>query len=344
MVDGPGSDGVQNGASRRLESPVPFSSTPSDNFHSIDSAAGAGLRHFDFTLRTSYNRQRPEARFCGQFALGFDVDGVFLNDVNYHELTAQVLCHRYKVDIDLHQVRQAREEGLDLWSFAKEKVWTRASVSETELERQLRDIESYAHGSLRDRVLICPEARDYLQSIPVKIFAATNRHHDSCLAGIMEIGVDRLLSNMFCKSDGHRIKPNADMLVSARDKLAIDSEAIIFIDDSTVNQRPLALNAERAGIRVINIGVLPPGYGWSHRLEDSLFDAGAVAVFPSVNHLIKDLAKNMFGDVEAYERIKAGMKRHHADLDLRRFDPRFRTEFGEGAVFPVSGFDNGQTE
>ncbi len=321
MAGGASSTSVPNLAGLQASEPQPATPTQESPLAACVGPALVPLR--SFSMPSSYNFSGlPPVVLQGEFALGLDMDGVLLNDANYHELVAQVLCHRYHVDIHLNDIRSARKSGVDIWDFAMERVWETHDVPDNELRRQLREIEKYSQGHLRDRVLICPAALEWLQQLPLKVFIATNRSNDPALQGLIELGLDRLLPALFCQDDTHRIKPEADMIVSAARTLSI-TERVIFLDDSAVNQSKMATNSAAHGIEMLKFGILPPGYGYSYKLEGSLRKAGALAVMPSINHFLKDLALNMFGDVKTYRRIKESMRQHHAALELNKFGPKF---------------------
>ena len=276
-------------------------------------------RLFSFSLRASYNHKMPPADFSGIGAIGFDLDGVFFNDVNFHELVAQVFCERYHCYLSLHQIKAERESGRDLWDVAREKVWEVKQIPHTEVERQLREIEEYTVGHMRDFFLVCPAAVHWLRNeCPIPLFVATNRDTDVCEEALLDLGLTDIFRGIYSRSKAMPKKPAPDMIVRARDEVGFEGK-VLFVDDSPVNHRPMVELARPHGIEIETVGCLPPGYGFSHKLEHALWNAGAQVVVPTVNHFIRDLAKNF--DPSAYERIKAEMKVYRQLLDMRSLDP-----------------------
>lgn len=291
--------------------------------------------HRSFDLPRSYNfRSLGSLRIEGAVVLGLDMDGVLCNHLNYHELVAQTLCVRCGTNISMAEIVAARERSEDLWYFAMKKVWERFDIkpgdnvrglTESNLREALRRIEKYDHGSLRDGLLICPEAREFLETMPILPFVATNRQEEAALEGMVELGISRLENNWFCQVGQLRTKPNEDMIIRAVEELGVPKDATIIFADDSGYLGELQRNVAHAGWRLIPVGILPPGYGKSKQMERALLENGAEAVYPSLNHLLKDLARYALGDMENYTRIKYGLRIHHRELGLPPPPPKEET-------------------
>ncbi|RMG39534.1 MAG: hypothetical protein D6719_13005 [Candidatus Dadabacteria bacterium] len=280
-------------------------------------------RRYPHSPDSGFKKEDEMVRFEGITAIGTDLDGVWLNYRDYAESASQLMLARYGIHYQLDELRRLRENSDDLFETTIRLVLEKLGrVGDLDTDNKLRDelvaIEKEKFGHFRDILLVCDIARDWLNSeLPVPFFAATNRMPDAAFEGIYHIGIERL-ADAYVSQDplrGIRRKPEADMFVEAMNRLNLSGK-VIYLEDTPSHHAELkknVLNATDGRIEIVPIGILPPGFGYSKQFEDLHFKGGAVAVFPTVTHFFKDLAKGL-KKFWLHELIKEDMQLHRRSL------------------------------
>ncbi|MCB0309819.1 MAG: HAD family hydrolase [Bdellovibrionales bacterium] len=302
-------------------------------------------RGCDLTFRASYNFSLKPELLVDIRWIGFDFDGLLANGIDYHELVAQAMLGRYGYTFSLSSIRSAREQGIDLWDLAIDRITApddsavSAENEDVELRELLRDdmreLERKHYAELRDEIVICDAAREYWERLPIDTFIITNRYPEEARQGVGQLSLPRLESALYNQDAeaGIRPKPFADMLQKAVDERGLEGRGIT-LDDSAYNLGPMASNAERVGIEISPIGILPPGYGFSKKYELGLRRMRganghrARIVLPDINHFFKELARAMGDEVWA-QAIKKEIKarRHEIEAQMAILD---RVDPGQG--------------
>jgi HAD superfamily hydrolase (TIGR01549 family) len=203
-----------------------------------------------------------------------DIDGTLI-DTNYqHALAWFRAFKRYHIVLPIWKIHRAIGMGGDHMIEAlcgKEK--------EAELGDPIRDAEKDLYQALIDEVQPVYGARDF-------IVALKDRGHPVVLASSAKGNeVDHYLDLLACRdlvdawtTSEHvaNTKPDPDLVLAAMDKVQ-GSEAVM-VGDSTFDCEA----ATRAGIQTV--AVLTGGFS-----EDELREAGAVAVFESIDQLGSEL-------------------------------------------------------
>jgi HAD superfamily hydrolase (TIGR01549 family) len=203
-----------------------------------------------------------------------DIDGTLI-DTNYQHALAWFRAFKeFHIVLPIWRIHRAIGMGGDHMIEAlcgKEK--------EQELGDQIREEEKGRYQGLIDEVQPFQGARDF-------IVALKKRGHRVVLASSAKDNeVDHYLDLLDCRkvvdswttsADVENTKPDPDLVLAAREK--VGGGASVMVGDSTFDCEA----ANRAGIETV--AVMTGGFS-----EDELRQAGAVAVFESIDRLARDL-------------------------------------------------------
>ena len=203
-----------------------------------------------------------------------DIDGTLI-DTNYHHALAWFRAFKQsEIVLPIWKIHRAIGMGGDHMIEAlcgKDK--------EEQLGDEIRDAESEQYQALIDEVQPVAGAREFI--IDLK-----ERGHPVVLASsAKDKEVQHYLSLLDCRDsidswttsdDVENTKPDPDLVLAAMEK--VEGSEAVMVGDSTFDCEA----AIRAGIQTV--AVMTGGFS-----EDELRDAGAVAVFESIDGLGRDL-------------------------------------------------------
>ena len=268
------------------------------------------IKPSNILIRGSYNQNLEElVELPLPDFICFDVDGVLANSVDFQEHTVQLFLTNYGFFYPTELLRKLKDTGYDLWDFAIEKARTTDrgdGLKSEEFRNELFRIERNDLNEERNTLVVDYDALSFINS-KIPTIGLTNRWKEDLDDFMRQNRLDRAVSGVFGRESDINKKPAADLLVKACKEVAELQEAIklatsekrapccYMIGDSVTDLQPFADNAARVGIKVIPIAILPPGHGYNLNLEYTLAKR-ACAVYPSANHLFKDIALNFHPD------------------------------------------------
>jgi HAD superfamily hydrolase (TIGR01549 family) len=209
-----------------------------------------------------------------------DIDGTLI-DTNYqHALAWFRAFKRFEIVLPIWRIHRAIGMGGDHMIEAltgKEKEET--------LGDELRSAEKDLYQALIEEVQPFHGARDFIVDLK-------DRGNPVVLASSAKGGeVDHYLDLLDCRDvvdswttseDVQNTKPDPDLVLAAMEK--VEGAGAVMVGDSTFDCEA----AKRAGLQTV--AVMTGGFS-----EDELTQAGAVAVFESIDDLSKNLAKTPLG-------------------------------------------------
>jgi HAD superfamily hydrolase (TIGR01509 family) len=203
-----------------------------------------------------------------------DIDGTLI-DTNYqHALAWFRAFKRFDIVLPIWKIHRGIGMGGDHMIEALCDKGT-----EDRLGDQIREVEKGFYEDLIDEVVPVHGARDFIVDLK-------ERGHPIVLASSAKDNeVDHYLDLLDCRDlvdswttsgDVENTKPDPDLVLAAMDK--VEGSDAVMVGDSTFDCEA----ATRAGIQTI--AVMTGGFS-----EDELREAGAVAVFESIDRLGSDL-------------------------------------------------------
>ena len=265
------------------------------------------------SLPVTYNGGRPDKHFIELPApefLAFDIDGVLANAPDFLEHAIQIFLLSYDIPKWTAELRVARAAGKDLWQYTREALRGRGiTLTEKELSDQLWFIENNTLREERDKVIVSVSALEWLRD-QCTVIIWTNRAQEHA-----DEFVNRYLPGMFHGVFGQTemgiLKPRPHGIMRAKRDLGLRGPGFMVGDQ--VGDMKAAENATLAGLEMHGIGILSPTNGWNRVPDRNLRrTGGARCVFPSANHLLKDIAHNVDpsryitikGELDAFEEVR----------------------------------------
>jgi HAD superfamily hydrolase (TIGR01509 family) len=209
----------------------------------------------------------------------FDVDGTLV-DTNYCHVIAWFEAfrhHGYVVSMtDIHRtVGQGSDQLIQ-------------TLVDTDDEGVRRAHSSFYRPWL-ERVQPFPGAADLLHATAergLQVVLATSSAADEAEILREAIGADDVVSVATTKSDVEASKPAPDLVQAALDKSGLGADDVVFVGDTVWDVQA----AGKAGVECI--AVLTGGIS-----ESEVREAGAVAVYRDVRHLLDDLDDSAIGEL-----------------------------------------------
>lgn len=276
-----------------------------------------GFPDKEILIPVSYNKSKPgedkpHIKIPAPDFVAIDLDGVVANKIDFNEHVAQVFLLRRGIPVWTKTLRELRDQGEDLWTFAKEQAWKAGDLGDDRtLSEELRVIERYHLEEERNHVIVDYDSLRWLRT-HVPLIAWTNRRQVDAESFISNSGLADCFDGVFGQIEDGRTKPYPDGLIRAQKELGL-GKCGIMVGDSVTDLGILAYNALFHGFNINPVGILAPSHGFNQLLEDRLFAAGAVSVMPSLMHLVKDVANLIHEDY--YWLVKWSLK----ELDRHRF-------------------------
>ena len=264
------------------------------NFIQPDFIDRKGFPDERILIPVSYNRSKPDEEkqhisIPAPNFVAIDLDGVVANKIDFNEHVAQVFLIRRGIPVWTKTLRELRDQGVDLWTYAKEQAWKAGDLGDDRtLSEELRIIEKYELEEERNHVIVDYDSLRWLRT-HVPLIAWTNRKQADAESFIANSGLAGCFDGVYGQIEDGRTKPYPDGLIRAQKELGF-GKCGLMVGDSVTDLGALADSALLHGFNIYPVGILAPSHGFNELLENRLFAAGAVAVMPSLMHLVKDMA------------------------------------------------------
>jgi HAD superfamily hydrolase (TIGR01509 family) len=210
----------------------------------------------------------------------FDIDGTLIDSVDLHALAWHEAFAHFGHDVSFEQARSQIGKGGD--------NLMPVFLSDAQLRDHGTQLESWRGKHFKARYLpmvrpfaAVPELLTKLRDAGVKLAVASSAKKDELEEYLKIAAVADLLDVMVSSEDVEQSKPAPDIFEVTLQKLEVPPDGAIVIGDSPYD----AQAAGKTGLRTIGLlsGAFP---------EQSLRDAGCVAVYPGPAGLFASLARS----------------------------------------------------
>jgi HAD superfamily hydrolase (TIGR01509 family) len=211
----------------------------------------------------------------------FDIDGTLIDSVDLHALAWHEAFTHFGHDVSFEQARSQIGKGGD-------KLMP-VFLSDAELRDHGKQLESWRGKHFKENYLsmvrpfaAVPELLGKLREAGVKLAVASSAKKDELEVYLKIAAITDLLDVTVSSEDVEQSKPAPDVFEVALQKLEVPPGGAIVIGDSPYD----AQAASKTGLRTIGFlsGAFP---------EQSLRDAGCVAVYPGPAGLLANLAHSL---------------------------------------------------
>jgi HAD superfamily hydrolase (TIGR01509 family) len=205
-------------------------------------------------------------------AVFFDVDGTLIDNTYFQVIAWSRACRDFDLEVDMATLHRLFGMGADQFIPAL------LGHEMPELaEAQSRHAAAFAEESRPFQG--AAEVMQELHRRGVLLGIATSGGADATNANLRRILPDlSIIDTVVCRDDIVATKPAPDLIAVALQRSGVSAEAAILIGDTRWDIEAAA----RCGVRTV--GVRSGGH-----TELELMDAGALAVFDSVGHLLLNL-------------------------------------------------------
>jgi len=207
----------------------------------------------------------------------FDVDGTLV-DTNYLHVVAWWQAFRSQGhDVAMTVLHRTVGQGSDQFV---------SSILGHDDEK-VADAHSDFYGQWKHQLVAFPGAADLLRTTKkagLSVVLATSASEAEAEHLTAAIGADDVIDVVTTKADVDASKPDPDIVQTALDKAGLRADDAVFVGDTVWDVEA----ASRAGVRCVC--VLSGGIS-----ESELRDAGAVAVYRDVAHLLDDFDESELG-------------------------------------------------
>ncbi|HWR85571.1 MAG TPA: HAD family hydrolase [Rhodoglobus sp.] len=208
-------------------------------------------------------------------AVLFDIDGTLV-DSNYLHVDAWAEGFR-QAGVTVPSWRIHRMIGADSSQLLEEL----AGDQPEEVQQRAKAINTETYQQLIPKLRVLPGAREIvaeLTSRGIRVVLATSAPEEELGALLEVLDLDESQIEVTGAQDVETAKPEPDIIAVALERGGVDASEAIMVGDAIWD----AIAAKRAGVRTI--GVLSGGTG-----PDELREAGAIAVYNDVSHLLDHL-------------------------------------------------------
>jgi HAD superfamily hydrolase (TIGR01509 family) len=208
----------------------------------------------------------------------FDIDGTLIDSVDLHALAWHEAFAHFGHDVSFEQARSQIGKGGD--------NLLPAFLSDNQIQDHGEQLEAWRGKHFKANYLhmvrpfaAVPELLRRLSDEGLKLAVASSAKKDELEAYLDIAGVRDIFDVTVSSEDVERSKPAPDVFEVTLQKLEVPPDAAIVIGDSPYD----AQAAGKAGLRTIGLlsGAFP---------EQSLLDAGCIAVYPGPAGLFAKLA------------------------------------------------------
>src|SRR4051794_9585375 len=214
----------------------------------------------------------------------FDIDGTLVDTNPAHVIAWQRAFARFGYEVPVHRIEVEIGKGGDklVPSVLGDEVEKRLGEA---LRRAQKDqffaIARSEHFRLFPGV---PEIFSALRERGVRTALATSSDEKQIEATLASAGLDltRLVDVVVTKNDAEESKPAPDIVVTALEKLAMSNAQCAMVGDTIYDGQACRASG------IVFLGVLCGGTP-----EAELLEAGAVAVWRDVGHLLHDLDQTL---------------------------------------------------
>ncbi|WP_235024859.1 HAD family hydrolase [Caballeronia arvi] len=213
----------------------------------------------------------------------FDVDGTLVDSVDLHALAWCEAFAHFGHDVSFEEVRSQIGKGGD-------KLLP-VFLSEAELREQGEQLETWRSQHFKANYLTMvrpfsavPDVLRKLRDQGTRIAVGSSAKKDELKMYLDIAGIADLLDVTVSSEDVDRSKPDPDVFETALHKLCVEPLEAIVVGDSPYD----AQAAKGAGLQTI--GLLSGGFS-----EESLRNAGCIAVYPGPAALLAKFDPSLFG-------------------------------------------------
>jgi HAD superfamily hydrolase (TIGR01509 family) len=214
-------------------------------------------------------------------AVLFDIDGTLV-DSNYLHVDAWAEGFR-QAGIAVPSWRVHRMIGADSAQLLEEL----AGDQPDEAQQRAKAINSRTYETLMPRLQLLPGAREVIGELAargIRVVLATSAPEEELGVLLEVLDLDKSTFEVTGAQDVETAKPEPDIIHIALERGRVDAADAVMVGDSVWD----VVAAKRAGVRAI--GVLSGGTG-----ADELREAGAIAVYDDVAHLLDHLDEVLAG-------------------------------------------------
>jgi len=210
----------------------------------------------------------------------FDIDGTLIDSVDLHALAWHEAFAHFGHEVSVEQARSQIGKGGD--------TLMPVFLSDAQLRDHGEQLESWRGTHFKANYLsmvrpfaAVPELLGKLREAGVKLAVASSAKKDELEVYLKIAAIADLLDVTVSSEDVEQSKPAPDVFTVALQKLEVSPDGAIVIGDSPYD----AQAASKTGLRMIGLlsGAFP---------EQSLRDAGCVAVYPGPAGLLANLARS----------------------------------------------------
>jgi HAD superfamily hydrolase (TIGR01549 family) len=209
-----------------------------------------------------------------------DIDGTLI-DTNYqHALAWFRSFSKFEIVLPIWKIHRGIGMGGDHMIEA-----LCGKDTEEELGDQIREAEKGFYQELIDEVVPVQGAREFIADLKERghpVVLASSAKGDEVEHYLNLLDCRDLVDSWTTSEDVENTKPDPDLVLAAMDK--VEGSEAVMVGDSTFD----CAAATRAGIETV--AVMTGGFS-----EDELREAGAVAVFESIDQLGSELEKTPLG-------------------------------------------------
>jgi HAD superfamily hydrolase (TIGR01509 family) len=214
-----------------------------------------------------------------------DIDGTLV-DTNYQHAIAWYRAFReHDLTLPLWRIHRSIGMGGDqLVSSLAGEDW------DAEHGEDARETEKELYAELIDEVEPLPDARRLIEVLKERghsIVLASSAKDDEVEHYLDLLDARELADAWTTSGDVEATKPEPDLIKAALEKGGDDQDGAVLIGDSVYDCEA----AERAGVKTLALRT--GGFA-----DDELRDAGAVAVYMSIEELLDDLDDSPFGPAD----------------------------------------------